>query len=77
MLVTYVASRNSCKRLAKDYSSYAVNLAWPQYSTTEQQWFQYFKMVFLKISNVSFRTVFANPLTICFYRKLIVYHVAS
>ena len=31
--------------------------------TSESQWLQYFKLVFLEIQNVPLRTVFANPVT--------------
>ena len=38
-------------------------LAWLQCNTSESQWLQYFKLVFLEIQNVPLRTVFANPVT--------------
>ena len=39
-------------------------LAWLRCITSESQWLQYFKLVFLEIQNVPLRTVFANPVTI-------------
>ena len=38
-------------------------LAWLHCSTSESQWLQYFKLIFIEIQNVSLRTVFTNPIT--------------
>ena len=38
-------------------------LEWLHCITSESQWLQYFKLVFLEIQNVPLRTVFANPVT--------------
>ena len=54
--------------LAKDYSSYTVYQAWLQSSTRKPQWFQYLKLVFLEIPNVTTWLVFQNQVTI--YVKL-------
>ena len=44
-----VATRDSDKTLAKNYSSYTVNLAWLQSSTREPWWLQYLKSLLLEI----------------------------
>ena len=61
--VSYVASRNNYKLLAKNCSSYTVNLAWLQSSIKEPQWFQYLKFVILKISNVTIWVILQNQVT--------------
>ena len=38
-------------------------LAWLHCITSESQWFQYFKLIFLEIQDVPLRTVFVNPVT--------------
>ena len=42
-------------------------LAWLHCITSASQWLQYFKLIFLEIQNVRFRTVFPNPVTIIVY----------
>ena len=49
--------------IAKDCSSHTVYVAWLQYNTRKPQWFQYIKLIFLKIPNVTTWSVFQNQVT--------------
>ena len=51
------------KHWLKDYSAFTVNLAWLQSITRELRWFQYFKLVFLKIPHVTTRSLLQNQVT--------------
>ena len=44
-------------------------LVWLHCITSESQWLQYFKLIFLEIQNVRFRTVFPNPVTYLFTKS--------
>ena len=47
----------------RDCSCCTVYLAWLQFSTRKQQQFQYLKLIFLKIPNVTTQLIFPNQMT--------------
>ena len=59
-----------------DFCSYSVYLAWLQSSTRKPQCFQYLKLGFLKIPNVTIRSVFENQVIYIKHSYLFLIHYA-